>query len=116
MALKDLAYTKAEQKERNSPKGVNIGYPGSSERYPYGLRIDLNNDVMQKLGLKSLPKTGTEVYLTACAKVVSTAVNDRDGKTEKRMELQITSMEIDEEEESAEDAIFGGMDEEDDEE
>jgi hypothetical protein len=113
MALKNMAFTKAEQKDRNSPKLMD-SY-GGGEKYPYGLRLDLNAEVMKKLGLTSLPKTGTEVTISACAKVVSTSVNDRDGKSEKRMELQITSMEVGGEEESAEDAIGRAIDEADEE-
>lgn len=106
MALKSVAFTKAEQKERNSPGKC---VPWEGEKYPYGLRLDLNSDVMAKLDIDSLPKTGSEVTITAKAKVVSTSINDREGKKEKRMELQIIAMEIDGGEESAEDAIFAGM-------
>lgn len=107
MSLKSVAYTKAEQKERNSPYLKGIEYEG--DKYPYGLRMDLNSDVMEKLDIDGLPATGSEVTICAKAKVVSTSVNDRNGKKEKRMELQITSMEVEFEEESAEDAIFKGM-------
>lgn len=106
MALKSIAFTKAEQKDRNSPKEC---VPWEGEKYPYGMRLDFNSDVMRKLDVKSLPKTGSEVTVTARAKVVSTSINDRDGKQEKRMELQIVAMEIDMEAESAEDAIFADM-------
>jgi hypothetical protein len=104
--MKSLAFSKAEQKERNSPKTCT---PYEGDKYPYGLRLDLNSDVMKKLDVSSLPKTGGEVTIRAKAKVVSTSINDRDGKQEKRMELQIIAMEIDMPEASAEDAIFDGM-------
>lgn len=107
MALKSIAFTKAEQKERNSPSKC-MEYQG--DKYPYGMRLDFNSDVMKKLELKSLPATGTEVTVTAKAKVVSTSINDREGgKAEKRMELQIVAIDVDIPEETAEDAIFKDM-------
>lgn len=111
MALKSLAFTKAEQKERNSPSKC---MPYEGEKYPWGMRLDLNGDVMKKLDVKTLPKTGSEVTITATAKVVSTSVNDREGgKAEKRMELQITALDLGMDDESAEDAISRAIDEAD---
>lgn len=104
--MKSLAFTKAEQKDRNSPKACT---PWEGDKYPYGLRLDLNSDVMKKLDVDSLPKTGSEVTIKAKAKVVSTSINDSDGKQEKRMELQIIAMEIDMPGKSMEDEIFGDM-------
>lgn len=103
MSLKSVAYTKAELKDRSSPKGC-VPYEG--EKYPYGMRLDFNGDVMKKLGMKSLPKTGKEVTITARAKVVSTRISDREGgKPEQNMELQITAIEVTGGEASIEDAI-----------
>lgn len=111
MALKSVAFTKAEQKERTSPK---MCTPYEGEKYPYGLRMDLNGDVMRKLDIASLPKTGKEVTITARAKVVSTSIDDREGgKTEKRMCLQIVALDVDIGAESAEDAISNAIDEAD---
>lgn len=104
--MKSLAFTKAEQKERNSPKDC---MPYEGDKYPWGLRLDLNSDVMKKLDVDSLPKTGSEVTIRAKARVVSTSINDRNGKQEKRMELQIVAMEIDMPGSTMEDEIFEGM-------
>lgn len=105
--MKSIAFTKAEQKDRNSPKACT---PWEGEKYPYGMRLDFNSDVMKKLDLKTLPKTGSEVTITARAKVVSTSINDREGgKAEKRMEVQIVALEVDIGKEAAEDAIFKDM-------
>jgi hypothetical protein len=104
--MKSLAFTKAEQKERNSPKAC---MPYEGDKYPWGLRLDLNSDVMKKLDVDSLPKTGSEVTIRAKAKVVSTSINDREGKQEKRMELQLVAMEIDTPRAEMEDEIFEGM-------
>jgi hypothetical protein len=114
MALKSLAFTKAEQKERNSSKPC-MEYSG--EKYPWGMRLDFNGDVMKKLGMPSLPKTGKEVMITAKAKVVSTSINDREGgKPEQRMELQITAIEVTGGGGSLEDAIDDALEEADEDE
>ena len=106
--MKSLAFTKAEQKERNSPSKLACS-PYEGEKYPWGMRLDLNSDVMKKLDLDTLPKAGAEVMIKAKAKVVSTSINDRDGKQEKRMELQIVAMDLDVPAGEMEDEIFKDM-------
>jgi uncharacterized transporter YbjL len=76
-----------------------------SPAYPYGLRIELNDESMKKLGLKELPEVGEEMMLLA--KVVVERVSQNDTKDGKRqdMSLQITEMELSEgEEEKKEEA------------
>lgn len=110
MALKSMKVTKADRKERE--KGYAIA-PGGGEDYPYGLRISLDADSMKKLGITSLPKAGKTVKVVAECCVKSTSVDDRDGRTERRMELQIEKMDVDIEDESAEEAIGRAIDEAD---
>lgn len=63
--------------------------------YPYGLRIDLNDAVVDKLGIKELPKVGDTMLITARVKVVSASESEEaDGDTNKCMGLQITDMEL----------------------
>lgn len=89
--LVNMAYTKAELKERNSPK-TSPSYLGEAEKYPYGLNITLNEDQIKKLGIK-LPKSGSMMSLHAQCKVVSVSSNDRaNGGTDRRIELQMQKM------------------------
>lgn len=92
-ALKSMAYTKAEQKERNSPsKDCAVGMY-SGDKYPYGLRLDLNSQALAKLDLENLPKVGTKMTLTAEVEVVATRSSDRaNGEPEQSMELQIVKL------------------------
>jgi len=91
--LKDMAYTKAEIKERNSPsKGLVCDSYGSN-KYPYGLCINLDTEALKKLGLDQLPKPGKTMTLTARVVVKSASLDERmDGKDNKRLELQIEAM------------------------
>lgn len=89
--LKSMAYSKAEQKERNSPGKACEPYMG--DKYPYGLRLDLNSQSLEKLALDTLPKVGTKMTLTAEVEVVATRSSDRsNGEPEQSMELQIVKL------------------------
>lgn len=66
-------------------------------RYPYGLCLHLDDEVMEKLGLKELPAVGKPVMVHAMADVTSVSENEyttEGGKTEKRqsVSLQITDL------------------------
>lgn len=87
----NMAYTKAELKERNSPKACSLEYGGN--KYPYGLSMSLDNEALKKLGLKDLPKPGTKMQLNATVVVTSSSLNQRqDGEDNRRLELQIEKM------------------------
>lgn len=66
--------------------------------YPYGLSLNLDDDVMEKLGLASLPAAGDTLTLTAVVTVTNVSENsyaDAKGgkaKTCQSMSLQITDM------------------------
>lgn len=64
--------------------------------YPYGLKVRLEKDDLEKLGLSELPEVGTTIKITADAVVdgVSSS-NYKSGGDNKSVELQITSMQID---------------------
>lgn len=65
-------------------------------KYPWGLEICLNDDSLDKLGVKALPAVGTEVTIVAKATVSGTRENATEGEgTRASMDLQITDMQID---------------------
>jgi hypothetical protein len=78
--------------------------------YPYGLRLELNDETMKKLGLEELPDVGETMMLKA--KVVVERVSQNDTKDGKRqdMSLQITEMELSEGEEEEDDEDEAPMD------
>ena len=73
--------------------------PGEVEtdepKYPYGLCLSLCKESMEKLGITSLPKVGSEMMINAKVYVKSTrAYETMEDGDEMGMELQITDMEI----------------------
>ena len=64
-----------------------------SPRYPYGLNLRLENEAIDKLGIKEMPEVGEEVMVMAKAKVESCSMNEQsDGKKYRTISLQITDM------------------------
>lgn len=91
MAMKDLKISKKEAKSKNEAMVI-----GSSEqeRYPYGLRLDLNNDTLDKLGIDKMPSVGTVLTFEAKAKVVGSRQSATEGSENRSVELQITHIDM----------------------
>lgn len=64
----------------------------SEPDYPWGTRISLEEDQIAALGLKAMPAVGAPVGLEAVAMVIGVNEEQRDGKTFRRLELQITDL------------------------
>jgi hypothetical protein len=90
MAMVDMKMSKEEAKEQNEPQTADDG-----PRYPYGLSINLDDDVLGKLGIGDSLKVGDEVTFTAKAMVTSkSGYQTTIGDSESSMGLQITEMEM----------------------
>jgi len=78
-----------KKKEKNGlPTSMDV------EDYDYGLRIELNNENLDKLGIKTLPKVGDTMTVEAKVEVTSTGENaGKDGES-KNVSLQITDMKL----------------------
>lgn len=109
MDMKEMAYTKAERKERNSPK--ECGLMGG--KYPYGLEIRLENEALKKLGLTSLPKVGKTVRLRAecCVTAVSINESEREDEDRRCLTLQIEQLALGDEPETMLEALDDGIEE-----
>jgi hypothetical protein len=89
MALVSMKMSREEAQEVSQPEMKD------APEYPYGLCIDLDDDALEKLGITTLPKVGSEMLINA--KVVVKSVSSYDtqgGESEARASLQITDMEI----------------------
>lgn len=86
----DMARTKAEIKARDKEHSKPMASEGD---YPYGLSVDLDHTMLEKLGIKTLPKVGDKLHLHAHAHVKSVSEDHRDGgKKSRRVELQLRKM------------------------
>lgn len=91
MSMTDLKITKKEAKAKS--ESMVIGSP-DSERYPYGLRLELNNDSLEKLGIKDMPAVGAVLMFEAKAKVVGSRQSATEGSENRSVELQITHIDL----------------------
>lgn len=88
MDLKNMKMSEKESKEY-SPETV----MAESPKYPYGLRLSLDEESLAKLGLVELPQVGASMMITAKVEVCSISqYESKEGGADKRMELQITDM------------------------
>lgn len=90
MNLINMACTpKEEASERETLLGIE---EPDEPKYPYGLRLSLDEESMQKLGLEGLLQVGSVVTIMAKAKVVGASENEILDETERRIDIQITDM------------------------
>lgn len=64
------------------------------EEYPYGTRIDLNKESLDKLGIKTLPAVGSEIMIECKVKVIAVRESASERDTSRSVELQITDMDL----------------------
>lgn len=64
------------------------------EEYPYGLRLHLDTEQLEQLGIEKLPQVGTVVQIIAQATVTSLneGASAHDKKTFRNVGLQITDL------------------------
>lgn len=61
-------------------------------KYPWGLCINLEDDQLEKLGIEGDCEVGDIIHLCAMAEVTACSQNKTEGKTKHRIELQITHL------------------------
>ena len=87
--LTSMKRTKTEKKEGSDMACC----PGDQEDFPYGLRVDLRDEEIEKLKL-ALPEVGSTMVLVANAKVISVRESADENGNDRNIELQITEMEL----------------------
>lgn len=84
----DLVHMKRD----TSAEGTMADLNDKTEEYPYGLRLNLTEDDLKKVGL-DMPKVGEMVHVMAMTKVTAVHAHDSErGGTSQGVELQITHM------------------------
>lgn len=82
-----LKISKKDDKEEMN-EAEPVGSVGN--RYPWGTRINLDNDSLDKLGIVKLPTVGDKIMIEGKCEVISVRQSE-DGKS---VELQITDMDL----------------------
>lgn len=107
MAFTDMAKTPEEIQEDVSPLSTEVN------RYPYGLRITLTKDEIDKLDVDHTDwEVGDVFHLHAFAKVVSISSNETEGGEDCTVQLQITHLAGPEDEDEENEEMDEEMDEE----
>jgi len=104
--MPDLRLSEMEKKDFSTPSAG-----PKAPKYPYGLKITLGPEELEKLGISELPQVDSFVDFEAKAQVVGVSVHESEGDVnEHRLELQITEiyMKDKKEEKSTESALYGG--------
>lgn len=88
----DMKMSKEEAKEYNSPEVAMTDSDG--ERYPWCLRFDLNDEVLEKMGVTTLPAVGEDMTMTCKVKVIGTRQSASQGSDNRSVDLQITELDL----------------------
>lgn len=65
-----------------------------SYKYPYGLKICLSKEELDKLGIKELPKLGANMKVMATVEVCGVSMSEYEGGEYRSVDLQIVEMGI----------------------
>lgn len=79
--------------------------PAAAADYPYGLCLSLTEDELEKLDLDDDVEAGDTLHFMALATVKSVSKNDYNGEKSCRIELQITRMAVENEDDEADPKI-----------
>jgi len=81
-----LKMTRKKEDENETPEAVGT----TGNQYPWGTRINLESDTLDKLGITKLPNVGDKIMIEGKCEVISVRQSE-DGKS---VELQITDMDL----------------------
>ena len=86
----DMTITEMEKKEMAAPSIID-----STPKYPHGLCLSLNAEVVKKLGLSDAPEVTEKFIVKAIAEVTEVRVKPTKGdERDFCLELQITDLEL----------------------
>ena len=87
--LVSMRRTKADKK-RNRAEIAS----GDQESFPYGLRLNLDDESLTKLGIKDLPKVGEAWIIVGVGKVASVSKSDNERRTNRDVSIQLEKLEV----------------------
>ena len=71
-----------------------IAIDDSGPRFPHGLTLHLNEDVLEKLGIDSLPEIGSEMIVVGVGVVESASQHKRQGSDDRSVNIQLTDIDV----------------------
>lgn len=92
--LRDMALTRSEQREMIEPADI-----GDAPEFPFGLRLHLDEDELQKLGI-DLPEIGESFVVVGIGTVTSVSQHQREDHTSQHVEVQLEKLAFESREES----------------
>lgn len=90
-----VSMKKSAEEMREDKSDACYAPAGDQPAYPYGLRIDLNDESLAKLGITTLPAVGTTMKLLAVVEVSSASQYESEHGKDRNICLQITEMALD---------------------
>lgn len=95
LSERDAVMVSMKNSKKDSKSKVSDIGPASNEDYPYSSRLDLDHEMLGKLGIDKMPKHGAPVTIQAKGKVHRTSEDtNSDGKTRRSMTVQMTHMKV----------------------
>lgn len=85
--MEDMKLTKKEKKESGD-----LCCSHSSQEYPWGLSITLEETALKKLGIKNLPEAGEQCRIKAIGIVTSVSSSASDKEARRSISIQITEL------------------------
>lgn len=96
MKLVDMKMSKEEAKKNGMAVETSPGKADNGPKYPWGLEISLENDVLDKLGINiDTARIGKEYTISAVCETTSISENEsKNGSSYKTIRLQIKKMSV----------------------
>jgi hypothetical protein len=81
--------TKKDKKRNHDECAVS-----DQESFPYGLRLNLDDESLTKLGIKDLPGVGEAWIVVGIGKVASVSKSDNERRTNRDVSIQLEKLEV----------------------
>lgn len=97
----DMALTPREVNDKVSEMASPVTEAAMSmPKYPYGLTMCLGSDELKKVGMTDMPSAGEMIHGSFMAKVTSVSERDTESGKDCRVELQVTHLSLDQNDEA----------------
>lgn len=87
--LVSMKRTKKDRKKHNSEHAI-----GDESKFPFGLSISLDDESLEKLGIKTLPKVGEAMIVAGVGKVESVSERSTARNSSRNVTIQLERMEV----------------------